>query len=284
MNKKIIHFEYCSLDKASKFLSCDIDDIYHWWETNKINLYIKLKDEYVSILSVNNEYIEFKYKDEAFSELNNCKYNFYNQYSSFLAIRAYHDYLSDIFRIMGTVDGLWIPHEQVIINLFKGWNIPCNFTLTPFGGENQEFRLITYKYDREIGDRDQKSPYYFDVTINDICVTKHDIAIMQDIMTNGLSNYDKPCFQSNVGRKESTFKTIALDIATITREKYPTCTNESLARKISQLLSQEDNPPLFGTIKQYISRNTLLPKERDIKLVYELVIPNSYKYLKKVVS
>lgn len=278
MNKKIIYFEYCSLNRACKFLSCEIDDIYHWWETNKINLYIKLKDVYVSILSLNKKYIEFKSKDEAFSELNNNKYNFYNQYSSFLATKAYHDYLSDIFRIMGIVDGLWIPHEQVIINLFKGWNTPYNFTLIPFGAENQEFRLITYKYDRDLSEHNQKSPYYFDVTIDDIYVTKQEILIMQDIIVNGLNNSVKHSLQNNVGRKENTFKTIVLDIATTTRERYPTCTNESLAIKISQLLSQENNPPSLGTIKQYISRDMLLPTERDIKLDYELVIPDSYKF------
>lgn len=84
-----------------------------------------------------------------------------------------------------------------------------------------------------------------------------------------------------VGRPENSFKTMVIDIAKATRQIYPTCTGKSLAEKIYFSFCYLDRFPKNGSIEQYISLSTELPRqqEKDTKLIYELVIPSQYKHL-----
>lgn len=81
------------------------------------------------------------------------------------------------------------------------------------------------------------------------------------------------------GRKENTYNEVILDIVKETRKNHPTCSAVSLARKINDLLKNKPNIPTYGTINKLISDNTLVPSDRNLKLKYELVIPEHLQYL-----
>lgn len=93
------------------------------------------------------------------------------------------------------------------------------------------------------------------------------------------SNFVKSSF---IGRPENSFKKDIIEIAKLTRKQFPTCSGKSLSQKIYDYFNHLPEFPKRGSIEQYISLSSELPRqiERDLKLSYELVIPEHLKHLK----
>lgn len=86
-----------------------------------------------------------------------------------------------------------------------------------------------------------------------------------------------------VGRPENNFKTMIINIAKVKRNAHPMCTGKSLAKKIHAHFGHLKGFPKCGSIEQYISLPTELPRqiEKDVKLDYQLIIPHNLLHLKK---
>lgn len=116
------------------------------------------------------------------------------------------------------------------------------------------------------------------IKLSDLVITDNELNLL---INGGQQIAEREMFNRNqVGRKENTFSNAVLDIAIATRKKYPSCTGESLARKINDLLQDKPRSLSFGSIKQLISKNISAPKDKDVKLEYELVIPDKLLHLK----
>ncbi|EFC2642372.1 hypothetical protein CVB63_004066, partial [Escherichia coli] len=44
--KQLPPLEFCSLDRAAQILECEIDDLWHWQDINRINFATKIKNAY----------------------------------------------------------------------------------------------------------------------------------------------------------------------------------------------------------------------------------------------
>ncbi|MCS5950574.1 hypothetical protein LNO88_20360 [Klebsiella pneumoniae subsp. pneumoniae] len=125
MSRKPIPFKTMTLEQAAKFLECDVDDLFQWWEERAIKLCIDCKDLRAEIIFTNDE------KD--FDPLKLDEVPFWqDEYSSFMPIRVTFDELDGVFKTEGIVKGLFIPSQQIINNIKNDVIITDDFLADPF--------------------------------------------------------------------------------------------------------------------------------------------------------
>lgn len=146
MERRIIPFEYCSLERAAKFFSCEEDDFFHWQSIGKINISFHLEDMESTILSINGERVEAppslvtkQSKTEEASCSNYFDYN--DNHSQFCADDLEFDSISNVYRIKGYASGLWIPCQNAINTMSRGAYLHDDFWLKPYYA-NDDFRIM----------------------------------------------------------------------------------------------------------------------------------------------
>ncbi|MGA4647561.1 hypothetical protein ACK6WK_09180 [Citrobacter portucalensis] len=184
MALKIIPFEYCSLERAAKFFGCEIDDFFHWYETKKISLCLKLSDRRATILSVDNESVEFKRSILADDVHFQNEFSFKNDASEFIGDSGYFDQLGQVYRIKGYANDFWIPCDNAIETLRNKFGLVERFAASPYNA-NRDFRIMIHvteprgrsTYELSSG---QFSP---DFTVSDLVLHKTDLDIVNHIVS-----------------------------------------------------------------------------------------------------
>lgn len=183
MALKIIPFEYCSLERAAKFFGCEIEDFFHWYETKKISLCLKLSDRRATLLSVDNESVEYKRSildDDIHFQ---SKFSFVNSESEFSGDSGYFDPLGQVYRIKGYANDFWIPCDHAIGILRNKRGLIEAFAASPYNA-NRDFRIMVYVTElRERSEHELSSGQFSpDFTVSDLVLHKTDLDIVNHIV------------------------------------------------------------------------------------------------------
>lgn len=175
MSRKPIPFKTMTLEQAAKFLECDVDDLFQWWEERAIKLCIDCKDLRAEIIFTNDE------KD--FDPLKLDEVPFWqDEYSSFMPIRVTFDELDGVFKTEGIVKGLFIPSQQIINNIKNDVIITDDFLADPFkstGDFPVTIKIIKYG-DSHAGDYNCK--YVTKIRQSLLRIHSEDIEVIRDIL------------------------------------------------------------------------------------------------------
>ncbi|ELD0979735.1 MULTISPECIES: hypothetical protein [Citrobacter] len=183
MTLKIIPFEYCSLERAAKFFDCEIDDFFHWYETKKISLCLKLSDRRATILSVNNESVEFKRSILADDIHFQNEYSFKNDDSEFIGDSGHFDQLGQVYRIKGYANDFWVPCDNAIETLRNKFGLVDRFAASPYNA-NRDFRIMIHVTEPRGRSASELSAGQFplDFTVSDLVLHKTDLDIVNHIV------------------------------------------------------------------------------------------------------
>lgn len=183
MTLKIIPFEYCSLERAAKFFGCEIDDFFHWYETKKISLCLKLSDRRATILSVDNESVEFKRSILADDIHFQNEFSFKNDDSEFIGDSGYFDQLGQVYRIKGYANDFWIPCDNAIETLRNKFGLVERFAASPYNA-NRDFRIMIHVTEPRGRSTYELSTGQFppDFTVSDLVLHKTDLDIVNHIV------------------------------------------------------------------------------------------------------
>ncbi|MFZ5132204.1 hypothetical protein [Enterobacter roggenkampii] len=183
MALKVIPFEYCSLERAAKFFGCEIEDFFHWYETKKISLCLKLSDRRATLLSADNESVEFKR-----SILNDdihfkSEFSFVNSESEFSGDSGYFDQLGQVYRIKGYANDFWVPCDHAIGILRNKRGLIEAFAASPYSA-NRDFRIMIHVTElRERSEHElSTSQFSPDFTVSDLVLHKTDLDIVNHIV------------------------------------------------------------------------------------------------------
>lgn len=182
MALKIIPFEYCSLERAAKFFGCEIDDFFHWYETKKISLCLKLSDRKATILSIDNESVEFKKSIDDGVHLHK-DFSFVNDDSEFIGDIGYFDQLGQVYRISGYANDFWMPCDSAIETLRNKFGLIERFAASPYNA-NKDFRIMVHVTEPRGRSAYELSTSQFpaDFTVNDLVLHKTDLDIVNHIV------------------------------------------------------------------------------------------------------
>lgn len=190
MELKVIPFEYCSLARAAKFFNCEIEDFFHWYETKKISLSLRLSDHQATLLSINNKCVEFKapylgqdhVEYDQLSSADN-EYSCVTETSVFVGHRLSYDHLGKIYRVSGHAHDFWKPCDAFIEALRRGGRIMESFSASPYGFD-KDFRIMV-KVSDGIQTSDPDSPlmyYYPEFKLEDIVLRKEDLNVINHLI------------------------------------------------------------------------------------------------------
>ncbi|RLM03899.1 hypothetical protein BIY27_23120 [Gibbsiella quercinecans] len=170
MTNKIIPFEYCSLARAARFFDCEEIDFLHWWAIDKIDLCLYVEDGMATILSTDNNSIEFIKLQDANSALYNDErpYDFKSHYSSYFIDSIEKDGLSNVFRLYGEMWGLWCPARVIKDRLINGLSINDDFWIKPYSFDG-DFRVINSSLS--------------DISINSLVIPRAEMIKIQKILS-----------------------------------------------------------------------------------------------------
>lgn len=227
-----------------------------------------IKTEYGRIVS------DLYYRSEALQEEHlNTSYNYqYPFVNSDSTIFHMHSLLAiDLSAIQYPI------LDNIMINKFslpaKSWAVSVDtYLLLKDEEELDLLKEINVNAIVELDDPVEISPKQF-------LITNHELERFLDGKEKIETNTTKSSFK---GRPENSFKANIIEIAKSTRNHFPTCSGKSLAQKIYDSFNHLAEFPKCGSIEQYISLSTELPRqlERDLKLNYELIIPEYLQHLK----
>lgn len=190
MDLKNIPFEYCSLERASKFFECEIEDFFHWYDTNKISLSLKLQDTRATVLTINNKSVEFKteylgsdhIEYDVMASANN-EYSYIDNYSVFVGNRLSFDQLGGVYRVNGYAHDFWKPCDSAISSLRTYGSIVDSFAVSPYDYEG-DFRIMV-EVNEGFQDKNPEKPlmyHYPSFTTKDIVLHKNDLNIINHLM------------------------------------------------------------------------------------------------------
>lgn len=200
MNLKIIPFEYCSLARASKFFNCEIDDFFHWYETNKISISLKLLDNHATALSIDNNSVEFKteflgsnhIEYDVMASANN-RYSYIDDKSVFVGHRLSFDRLNSVYRVTGFAHDFWKPCDSVIQALRHGGRVTDSFSASPYAYDGDFRVMITVREGCQTSDPDSPALYFHpDFTLDDLILHKEDLNIINHLMAGIPYSASKP--------------------------------------------------------------------------------------------
>ncbi|WP_419793019.1 hypothetical protein ACN09C_06945 [Serratia fonticola] len=190
MELKVIPFEYCSLERAAKFFECEIEDFFHWYETNKISLSLKLLDHQATVLSINNKSIEFKteylgadhIEYDVMASANN-EYSYVSDLSIFIGNKLSYDQLGKIYRVNGYAHDFWRPCDAVIQSLRRGGRIMESFSASPYDFDGDFRIMVNVTEGMQTSDPDSPMVYFYpEFTIADLVLHKTDLNIINHLM------------------------------------------------------------------------------------------------------
>ncbi|WP_434996796.1 hypothetical protein ACRQTN_14345 [Pectobacterium brasiliense] len=198
MSLKVIPFDYCSLERASKFFNYEIDDFFHWHETKKISICLKPHDYRASLLSINNRAIEFHtpylgsnhIEYDLMASMGN-EFSYTSEQCTFIGNALVFDELCNIYRVEGHAFDFWKPCDIVIDTLRKGGRIIDDFSASPYSCEN-DFRIMI-KVVEGFQHSDPDAPFiqfYPEITVNDLVLHKTDLEIVNRLIS-GISGCPK---------------------------------------------------------------------------------------------
>ncbi|WP_275211900.1 hypothetical protein [Citrobacter freundii] len=183
MALKIIPFEYCSLERAAKFFGCEIDDFFHWYETKKISLCLKLSDRRATILSVDNESVEFKRSILADDIHFQNEFSFKSDDSEFIGDSGHFDQLGQVYRIKGYANDFWVPCANAIETLRNKFGLVERFAASPYNA-NRDFRIMIHVTEPRGRSTYELSAGQFplEFTLSDLVLHKTDLDIVNHIV------------------------------------------------------------------------------------------------------
>ncbi|UEM40975.1 hypothetical protein [Pectobacterium aquaticum] len=242
MEKKIIPFEYCSLERAAKFFSCEEDDFFHWQSIGKINISFYLDDMESTILSINGERIETSSplitKTTEIEEIAHNNYFDYNdKNSNFCASDLELDSISNVYRIKGYASGLWIPCQDSINVMGRGSSLHDDFWLKPYYSD-VEFRIMIKINDKKHADDEYSIASSRRISKKSLILYKDDLLKIDNILNGkGDINETKPNSKTANSMAKFIKSLIAINYGVQVAEsprKYLEDTDSSISRAFQE--------------------------------------------------
>ncbi|EKN4866399.1 hypothetical protein DVP50_12795 [Yersinia enterocolitica] len=190
MELKIIPFEYCSLERAAKFFGCEMEDFFHWYETKKISLSLKLLEHRATVLSIDNKTIEYKteywgddhIEYDVMASANN-EFSYIDNISAFVGNRLSYDHLCQVYRVNGYAHDFWRPCDAFIQSLRRGGRIMDSFSASPYDFEGDFRIMIEVQEGTQTSDPESPVFYFYpEFTIGDLVLYKTDLDIINHLM------------------------------------------------------------------------------------------------------
>ena len=204
MELKIIPFEYCSLERAAKFFECEIEDFFHWYETKKISLSLKLLENRATLLAKDDKCIELNigyWGDDQVefdpAESVNNEYSYADDLSVFVGNQLSYDRLAGVYRVNGYAYDFWKPCDPVIQALRNGGRIREGFSASPYDNKGDFRIIINVKEDFQFSTPDSPvASYYPDFSLGDLVLHKNDLNVVNHLIC-GLEYKDQSQINKN---------------------------------------------------------------------------------------
>lgn len=190
MNCDVIPFEYATIGRAAKFFQCEIDDIFHWNEIGLIKIAFSFDDFKGTLLSKAGKRYELPPEFNG-SYLDCQDENYRDNLSSFMCEHARLDPVSNICRVHGVANGMWIPCPVVIEFLRNNESLHTSFWATPYNSD-EDYRVMveiqkverTYIYEYT----EASSDYRPEIRARDLILYKDDLEIIKKLLTSGIAD------------------------------------------------------------------------------------------------
>ncbi|MEW6483177.1 MAG: hypothetical protein AB1423_00805 [Pseudomonadota bacterium] len=190
MELKVIPFDYCSLARAAKFFDCEVEDFFHWYDTGKISLSLNLCDHQATLLSVNDQCIEFK------SPFNGSDHIAYDQFASasnnyscitdssiFIGHTLSYDHLGKVYRVGGVAHDFWKPCDAFIQTLKNGGRICESFSASPHDFTKPFRIMVKVSEDYQFSAPDSPvMSFHPEFKISDLVLRKEELNIINHLM------------------------------------------------------------------------------------------------------
>lgn len=184
--------EYCRLDKATKLLKCDLDDLIHWGSIGAISLGIKVSDLHGTLIldtAVNpriNDVVEMLLDFDLQKDLLGMYSNFFIPFGGRdPLIQDEEDIERGTFCFEGEANGMWLAPIQAIEKIenfgeanykYKQGDITsASISLFPMFNTDDNFKLF------------QSYPRFdWKITASDLWITKSDLKLLHECLQNDL--------------------------------------------------------------------------------------------------